>query len=196
MPARSTGDAAGSWTITAIRSKSSVVSTVKKPMRCPSSVAMSWPTSAGNASALVALSAAYNERSTDEMCALWLAALPSLDDQTGALIAAHLTNGDLQVANQHHYNPYNWQLIFSDVDKCPAGTVDAALTLIARRVAAHTARDYWWVVALEGPARSTNATPAQRRKAAAIARRYVADPSYNDWTRDRAREALALLRRR
>lgn len=145
------------------------------------------------ASALVALSAAYNHRATDEMCALWIAALPTLDDKTGALIASHLTNGDLQVSNQEQYTPYGWQMVSSAEYKCPAATVDAALTLIARRVAAHTALDYGWVSALRGPAQSTNATPAQRRKAAAIAKRYLADRGYHGYVRGAALKLLVLL---
>ncbi len=143
--------------------------------------------------ALVALSAAYKTHATDEMCALWLDALPKLDDGPGAMIAAHLTNGDLQVNNQNEAFPYNWAMISSDDDTCPPATVDAALAAIDKRVAAGTAKDAWWVSALAGPSKSKNATPAQKAKAVEIAKKYVDNARYGGYQRGNALEALVEL---
>jgi hypothetical protein len=142
---------------------------------------------------LVALSAAYEKHATDEMCALWLDALPSQDDKAGAIIASHLTNGDLQVMNMNEAFPYNWAMIHSDENKCPPATVDAALALIEKRIKDGSAKDSWWVSSLEGPAKSTNATPAQKQKAIELAKKYADNAKLGGYERGQAMEALIAM---
>ncbi|MCW5808394.1 MAG: hypothetical protein KIT31_38950 [Deltaproteobacteria bacterium] len=143
--------------------------------------------------ALVALSAAYNHHATDEMCKLWLEALPRLDDRPAAMIASHLTKGDLQVNNQNDAFPYNWAMISSDDNKCSAETVDSALKLIEKRVDDGTATDYWWTSALKGPHVSKNATPAHKKKAIEIAKKYSANAKYGGYQRGQAIDLLVDL---
>jgi hypothetical protein len=143
--------------------------------------------------ALVALSAAYNHHATDEMCKLWIDALPKLDDKQASMIASHLTKGDLQVNNQNEAFPYNWAMISSDTNKCPAETVDAALDLIEKRVDEGTAKDYGWTTSLKGPHASKNATPEQKKKAIEIAKKYADNTRYGGYQRGQAIDLLVEL---
>ena len=140
--------------------------------------------------ALVALSAAYNKHDTAEMCKLWLDALPSLEDKQAAIIAAHLTNGDLQVNNQNDAFPYNWAMISSDNNKCAPEVVDAAIKDIAKRIADGKAEDYWWTTAIKGLGRSKNATDAQKQQAVALAKQYAENAKLPSYQRGEAIEVL------
>jgi hypothetical protein len=139
--------------------------------------------------ALVALSAGYAAHA-DEICPLWIEALEKLDDRVGAMVASHLTIGDLQVNNQNEAFPYNWAMISSDENRCPEATVDSALDLIDKRIAGG-AKDSWWVSALRGPAKAKNATPGQKQKAAAIALKLVNDSKRSAYERGNALEMVA-----
>jgi len=142
--------------------------------------------------ALVGLSGAYNKHATDEMCKLWIDALPTLPDEPGSLVAAHLTNGDLQVFNENEAFPYNWAMISSDDNKCPPAMVDAALKLVDKQVTANKAGGLtsWWGAALKGPAKSKNATDAQKKLAVEIAKKYVDNAKYGGYQRGNVLESL------
>jgi hypothetical protein len=142
--------------------------------------------------ALVGLSGAYNKHATDEMCKLWIDALPTLPDEPGSLVAAHLTNGDLQVFNENEAFPYNWAMISSDDNKCPPAMVDAALKHIDKQVAANKAGGLtsWWGSALKGPSKSKNATDAQKKLSVEIAKKYVDNAKYGGYQRGSVLENL------
>ena len=145
--------------------------------------------------ALVALSAGYKTHAA-EVCALWQQALPTLDpegDASGAaLVAAHLTNGDLQVSNQNSAFPYNWAMISSDDNLCPPEAVEAGLAETEKRLGAGVS-PMWWTTPLKGPARSKNATPEQKQRAAAIATKLLENPKTSGYHRGEALEIIADL---
>jgi hypothetical protein len=145
--------------------------------------------------ALVALSAGYKNHAA-EVCALWQQALPTIDTEGdgdgAAMIAAHLTNADLQVNNQNRAFPYNWAMIHSDENLCPPEAVEAGLAETERRLAAGVS-PMWWVSPLKGPAKSKNATPEQKQRAAAIATKLVDDPKVYAGYRGEALEVIAAI---
>ncbi|MEO8698457.1 MAG: hypothetical protein ABI867_00405 [Kofleriaceae bacterium] len=141
--------------------------------------------------ALVALSAGYAAHAAD-ICPIWLDSLEKLDDRPGAMIASHLTIGDLQVNNQHEAFPYNWAMISSDDNRCPDATVDAALDIIDKRMTAGV-QDSWWVTALKGPAKAKNATAGHKQKATAIATKYFNNSKNSAYQRGNALEVIAAL---
>jgi hypothetical protein len=145
--------------------------------------------------ALVALSAGYKKHAA-EVCALWQQVLPTFDTegdgQAAALIAAHLTNGDLQVSNQNSAFPYNWAMISSDENLCPPAAVDAGLSETDKRLAAGVS-PMWWTTPLRGPARSKNATPEQKKKAVEIATKLVDNTKASGYQRGEALEIIAAL---
>jgi len=142
--------------------------------------------------ALVGLSAAYPTHATDEMCKLWVDAMPTLDEAPASLVAAHLTNGDLQVFNENEAFPYNWAMVHSDTNKCPAEAVTAALDFVDKQVTAGNAKGIatWWLAALKGPIKSKNGSDADKAKAAAIAKKYADTTTYGGYQRGEAIEVL------
>jgi hypothetical protein len=145
--------------------------------------------------ALVALSAGYKKHAA-EVCAVWQEALPTFDTegdgQGAALVAAHLTNGDLQVSNQNEAFPYNWAMISSDENLCPPEAVDVGLSETDKRLAAGIS-PMWWTSPLKGPARSKNATPEQKAKAVATATKLVDNTKAFASYRGEALEIIASL---
>ncbi len=143
--------------------------------------------------ALIGLSGAYNgHASADDMCKVWLDALGTMDDADAqAMLGAHLTKGDLQVNNQNKAFPYNWAMISSDTNKCPAATVDEALKQIAALVKDGKAKSSWWTSALRGPSKAKNSTPEQKAQAIEITKAYADNTTYGGYERGGAIELLA-----
>jgi hypothetical protein len=144
--------------------------------------------------ALVALSAAYLKRPVDDMCKLWVDNLGDADEKVAALLAGHVTNGDLQVENMDVGSfPFNWQMVHSDENKCPPAAADAALKEFDKRAKGAGFKESLWMSVFRGVGKSKNATPEQKKQALALAKAFVENTKASAYQRGLALESIALL---